>query len=865
VELAPGPEEVVRATTALGGETGLPTTAVGVGPHAADVDFALDESAARARWPSVPGYDVVGELGRGGMGVVYKARQKGLNRWVALKMILGGAHAGGERLARFRLEAESVARLQHPNIVQVYEVGEHDGLPFFSLEFVDGGTLDQKVHRRPQPPREAAFLTETLARAVQYAHEHGVVHRDLKPANVLLARGGEPKITDFGLAKRLEGDSGQTQTGAVMGTPSYMAPEQARGEVRGVGPLADVYSLGAVLYELLTGRPPFQAETHAQTILQVTRDEPKAPSRWRPGVPRDLETVCLKCLHKDPTRRYPDAAALAEDLRRYLAGEPIRARPVGPLERGWRWCRRNPRLAFVSAAAVALLAAWALTSTVLYYRLRDEKAATDREFRRAEENFARAEEESRREAAARKRADDNAKEAGEQRKLALETLYTLIRNVEDKLRDREGMSALRQEILTTALDGLKKVSRSAETAAFADRSMGVALQRMGDVYEQLGRTEETIRLYQQSLKIFERLQAQEPENDWLPWNSAISLDKLGSLSHEFRGDAAAGRDYFERSLRLRQGLAARVRTPAIPPGQRHVALIVSYIKLANLALQLGDPGAAREHARDAVRESEGLPAAGVPRPAAAGFLPTSCYYLGSAEARLGDFDAAREHLQRAVGLRRQAVKDEPTSAAARRALGAALDALGDREVLRGDAAAALASYGEANDLYAALAKKEAGNMEDLWYLAFSHYRRGAARQLAGDAAGAARDFAASLEHRQTMTDTDPRNMQRQTELMLSRARCGRHAEAARDAAGLRQRGNKHAGVLFSVACAYAQCVPAAADPALKQRYADGALDALRAAIALGYKDGVALRHEPDLAPLRELPVFGSVLAQVSRP
>jgi serine/threonine-protein kinase len=838
------------------------------------VEFALDESAARARWPAVAGYDIVGELGRGGMGVVYKARQKGLNRWAALKMILGGVHAGGERLARFQVEAEAVARLQHPNIVQIYEIGEHDGLPYLSLEFVDGGSLAQKVHRRAQPPREAAYLTETLSRAVQYAHQHGVVHRDLKPANVLLTQGGIPKITDFGLAKRLEGDSGQTRTGAVMGTPSYMAPEQARGEVRGVGPLADVWSLGAVLYELLTGRPPFQGQTPAQTMLQVTRDEPKPPSRWQPGVPRDLETICLKCLQKDPARRYPDAGALAEDLRRYLAGEPIRARPVGAVERGWRWCRRNPRLAVVTAAAVLFLAAWALTSTFLYYRLRDEKAATDREFQRAESNFARAEEEARREAAAHKRADDNAKEAGEQRKLALETLYALTTRVEDKLRDKEGMSDLRQELLQTAVDGLQKLSRSAEASTVADRSMGVALQRMGDTYEQLGRTEETIRLYEQSLKVFDRLAAQEPDNDWLPWNSAISFDKLGSLSHEFRGDAAAGRDYYDRSLRLREALAVTVRTPAISPGQRHLALIVSYIKLANLALQLGDPPAARGFARQALRESEALPAVGVAGPAAASFLATSGYFLGRAETHLGSVDAAREQLQRSLGLRRQAVKAEPTSASAKRALGAILDALGDLEIERGDAAAALERYGQAHDLYTALARKEQGNMEDLWYLAHSHYHLGTARQLGGDSAGAVRAFAESLKLRQTLAEKDPRNMQRQTELMLARARCGQHIEAARAAAGLRVRGGKHAGVLFSVACAYAQCIPAvaphkgalsAADRALQGQYVEAAVGALRQAIGLGYKDRQALHGEPDLAPLRELTTYQSLIDQLPRP
>jgi WD40 repeat protein len=324
---------------------------------------------------SIPGYEILGVLGRGGMGVVYRARHRALNRVVALKMVLSGGHAGEDELARFRREAEAVAQLQHPNIVQVYEVGEAEGRPFFALEYCAAGSLAGRLAGTPLPPEQAAPLVETLARAVQAAHECGVIHRDLKPANVLLAGDPaaplerlQPKVTDFGLAKKLDDPAGQTRSGVVMGTPSYMAPEQASGSGKAVGPAADIYSLGALLYELLTGRPPFRAATTGETLRQVGSDEPVPPRRLQPKVPRDLNTICLKCLEKEPAKRYASAQGLADDLHHWLKGEPIVARPVSWAEWTWRWCRRNPALALACAAAAALLA----VSLVTFARSRDQ-------------------------------------------------------------------------------------------------------------------------------------------------------------------------------------------------------------------------------------------------------------------------------------------------------------------------------------------------------------------------------------------------------------------------------------------------------------------------------------------------------------
>ena len=305
--------------------------------------------------PHIAGHELHEVLGRGGMGIVYKARHLRLNRCVALKMLLTGAHAGPEARERFLREAGAAAALRHPNIVQVHDMGDKDGQPYFTMEFVEGGNLAGKLAGIPQPPRRAAELLATLADAVEAAHRSGIVHRDLKPSNVLLTADGTPKISDFGLARRMEGESGLTWTGIAIGTPSYMAPEQAEARPIAWGPAVDVYSLGAILYELLTGRPPFRAETATETVRQVITQDPVPPSRLNGKVPRDLETICLKCLQKEARLRYAGAEALAADLHRFLGGEAIAARPEGRLARMARRVRRKPAIAVSTLSTVVLL------------------------------------------------------------------------------------------------------------------------------------------------------------------------------------------------------------------------------------------------------------------------------------------------------------------------------------------------------------------------------------------------------------------------------------------------------------------------------------------------------------------------------
>ena len=450
-------------------------------------------------------------------------------------MLREGEHAQPQSLPRFRLEAETLARLRHPNIVQVYEVGSAAGRPFFAMEYVEGGTLSARLRGQPQPARDAAALVAVLAQAVHAAHQAGVVHRDLKPSNVLLAEAkaeetfGTPKISDFGLAKRVQVDCSLTRTGMVLGTPGYMAPEQARAEGKEVGPACDIYALGSILYHLLTGRPPFVGPRPMDVLLQVVHDEPASVRRLFPQAPRDLETICLKCLHKEPRRRYLSAEALAEDLRRCLDGRPVLARPTPPWERAWKAARRRPVVAtLVVACSIALLLLLgggayynallaaavkksdekALAASVAEKKASEEAAAARTAEKAAQVNAVEterqrglaltAEKKASEEAAAartagKKAADEaaaartaeqaaqvNAAEAERQRGLALEAYEKLVFEVQDKLGHTATTQSMRQALLKTAADGLKEMAKEGDETA-PDRVQAAAHMKIGRI------------------------------------------------------------------------------------------------------------------------------------------------------------------------------------------------------------------------------------------------------------------------------------------------------------------------------------------------------------------------------------------------
>jgi serine/threonine-protein kinase len=485
-------------------------------------------------------YRILKILGAGGMGVVYQAWQPRPQRLVALKMTSGKSRTGSERLARFRSEPEIAARLQHPNIVQVFEAGEQADRPYFTMEFVGGGNLAQRLQTVPLSPRAAAELVQILAEALHFAHVRGFVHRDLKPSNILLTSPGDglanspsvPKISDFGLAKQVEGEregAYQTQSNAILGTPAYMAPEQAAGGAGSVGLLADVYALGAILYECLAGRPPFRAATVLETLEQVRTQEPLPPSRLQPGLPRDLQTICLKCLEKDPQRRYGSAQALADDLGRFLRGEAIRAQPVSWAERLRKWARRKP-----TAAALVLLGglfALCLTVGVIVHNAQLRGAVT--EARRHQE-----------------RAEANYREG---RALAQRMLGRL---GEKRLADVPRLKELRQDLLEDTLAFYQALLQGADDPDPAVRlDAAVACENTGDIHYLLGRYQAATDNFRQAVALLERLPPEYRSRPDVQNHLAECCEYLGSQA----GDAVSQEErdrYFQRALAIREEIAA---------------------------------------------------------------------------------------------------------------------------------------------------------------------------------------------------------------------------------------------------------------------------------------------------------------------
>lgn len=501
-------------------------------PTKVDPDIETDRIGPSRPLRFVPGYTLLEVLGEGGMGVVYKARQDGLNRLVALKRLRSWSMASAHMLSRFRREAESIARLHHANIVQIYDIGEQDGEPYLALEYVAGGSLARKLIDGPLPPRQAAALVETLARAMHHAHEQGILHRDLKPANVLLTEDGSPKIGDFGLAKQLDEATAHTQSGVVLGTPSYMAPEQAGGEGAQLGPTVDVYALGAILYETLTGRPPFRAPTVLETLAQAREREPVPPRQLQPTVPWDVQTICLKCLHKEPGRRYASASELADDLRRFLAGEPIRARPVGRGERLRKWMRRRPYQA--ALVLLVLLAPLAIVAGLLWHNreLQGEIERTE---------------------TARRRAENAENTERENYAKARQTIFGMINRWNDwNITDRKNTSELGKGFVRDGLSYVETVLGKEDKGDPQVRSDAAALlHSIAMVQMHMGQREQARSNFNRAFALWEQLAAEQPSNSNHRHHLANGYRIMGRV---LPGDARQNLVWAEKSVALAEEL-----------------------------------------------------------------------------------------------------------------------------------------------------------------------------------------------------------------------------------------------------------------------------------------------------------------------
>jgi serine/threonine-protein kinase len=631
---------------------------------------------------TVAGYQILEELGRGGMGVVYKAHQPGANRIVALKMLLSSGHAGNEALARFHVEAEAVAGLHHPNIVQLYEVGDQDGRPFFSLEFIDGDSLALKIEKVPQPPREAADLVRQLADAMDFAHQRGIIHRDLKPANILVTRDGVPKITDFGLAKRFEDKGeGHTRTGAIMGTPSYMAPEQAQGRTKYSGPAADIYSLGAILYDMLTGRPPFQGTTLLETLQQVQKLDPVPPKRLQPTIPFDLQTICLKALEKEPAKRYATAGALADDLRRFQAGEPILARPVSRRERVWKWTKRRPALAgLIAVSALAIVSVIVLGGLWL-----------DSERRGANEVAIRAKEHAAKESALREKAEKYFFRA----KKAVDEMLSKVG--QDDLRYIPEMEPVRRDLLKKAKGFYDEFLQEASDNPAIRLEAARTKQRVADILNKLGDSKTALAAYSSALSSFEELAAADPDKrDYQQGLADVNANFATLLSDLKRSSEAEQR--YRRALKLRT--LVRDKNPGEAEAARALAEGHN-----NLATVLSVQGKGKE----AVAEFEAgrkilAQLAVVPGTAACKLeLARTLNNLGDVQTALGPPGAAAKAFAEANTILRRLTANEPKVEEYRQVL--AQNFLLQGRLLRDtNPKQAEAYYGEAIKLRAKLAK-----------------------------------------------------------------------------------------------------------------------------------------------------------------
>ena len=830
-----------------------------------------------------PGFKILGELGRGGMGAVYKAWQVRLKRLVALKVIRADAYADTGAAARFLAEAEAAACLQHPNIVPVFEVGEYEGMGYLVLEYEAGGGLDRRLAGMLQDPNDSARLIETLARAIHYAHRNGIVHRDLKPANVLLTADGIPKIGDFGLAKLLERDDGLTQVGDILGTPSYMAPEQIRGSSGAITPATDVYALGSILYEMLTGRPPFKGTTPLSTMEQVSSIEPLSPGKLQRHTPRDLEIICLKCLEKEPRRRYTTALELADDLRRFLDRQPIWARQTPVWERAWKWARRRPSAA--TAILSILIAIVLLLSGALYYNAR----------LRATVRVAQAAEQASR---------NNAQAAFEQQNLALQAFKELVYGVQEKLAQTPATRAVRQALLDTAIAGLEEISlRTAGSPP--DLSQAAAHQKLGDMYRIIGRFGDARGHYARSRELADDLLALDPDN--IAIGEVLYQTRMGlGLLNMATGNFAPAKTEFERAATISAVIAAA--DPRHDAG-RH-GLIEAYLQIGRAYSFLREFAPAETW----FRKMQDLAAVWVAEEPgnhqARDLLASSLRKLADIKKFSRNYVGAQQDYVRAITIGRELVDLEPRNFDFKSHLSTAIDDLAGVVRDQRDFESARQLFQEADRLFTELVESDPDHLQSRIALLHTQMRRAGMERDLSQFSLAAKLYRAvlndlrrleregrledgrvsfidskTLENEivfceaapRALTDLDfarSRPVVVATRLLLLRARSLANREIAVAARAIRELKADNPEATYEVARSLSLLIidlnsdrwpdiPLQERRAMGHEFANWAADLLVQAEARGFSDASRLENG-ELAPLRQHPVYQSLLSRLKR-
>ncbi|MBM3999657.1 MAG: hypothetical protein FJ297_08995 [Planctomycetes bacterium] len=851
------------------------------GITAADARRAPSERQSGAG-PRIGDYEVMGELGRGGMGVVYKARHVTLNRVVALKMILSGPYATDAALKRFLAEARAVARLQHSGIVQIFDIGEHQGLPYFSLEFVEGRDLQRDLQGQPREARSAAELVERLASAMQYAHDHGVLHRDLKPSNILLAADGSPKIADFGLAKEVDAEgSTATSQGTVMGSPSYMPPEQARGEASSISPRSDLYSLGAILYQILTGRPPFLADRPVNTVMQVIHNEPVSPRVLQPGVPVDVETICMKSLQKDPSARYESCRALADDLRRFLNGEPILARPISRVERAWRWCERHPATAVPSGLAglfilaTALVASWAWWTTAAQATIISEQRDQVQEQRdeaRKERDEARRQrtiaDEQRVIANQRKvLAEEKEELARRQATLALENIQFVVTDIDDALKKQPGSNDLRIAILESVAKKWDEldVEMTGGIRGEAIPTLMALRQKIASALYELDRLKEADREYE---KLYARAK-ERIEIKGRTDSARANLAKVGfawaPIKRRLTGDPTAALGLLEQSIAV---VRETIRDPHPEPGSPTPVEIreLLAVMLQNLGVEHLTQGRLAEAAAvfregldllakvlDTIRSEPGFAELNDDQKdskTAARQIShdKAAIALAYVLMRLGRSDESFVMYDKAIAGRREIFARRPTMPVMKLELAGHLGNFGQSLLWIGQLEKASPVITESTRLFEEVFAADSEKADYKRQLTTALYRLATLRDLEGNSGESLSLFERCRQLRSELCDASP-DEKNKINLMLAEARVGNSEKArslADELAAMEQvNGERH----LERARALCQLARKAPDEQ-RGKMLDEAQTALERAIQDGYRDPFRVEHEPDLTPLR---------------